>query len=343
MSLTRRGRIVTVLGFLGVLFGGVALGGYMYLRSLGVYGSSDPGKLVTVTIPQGASASEVGEILEDKGVIRSAQGFRIASYLEGGFDQIQAGEYQLPRGLIAKDALAALTEGDGPKGEEFVTVTFPEGLWLTEFAERVEDDAGLSAERFLKVLESGKVDTPLVPESGDMEGLLFPSTYNFGISEDEVSVAQKMADEMTSRVERFTADSAVNLSPYEFVIVASMIEAETRVDTERAMVARVIYNRLAEDIPLGIDATFLYALGERKGALTQSDLAIDSPYNSRENLGLPPTPIGAPGEASLRAAAKPAEGPWLYYVLGDCEGNHKFSESYDEFLVNKDAYLSLEC
>ena len=343
MSLTRRGRIVSVLAFLGLIFGGIALGGFLYLKSLGVYGDSDPGKLVTIKIPQGASAAEVGEILVDKGVIKSVQGFRIATYLEGGFEDIQAGEYEVPTGLNAKDALAALTEGDGPKGEEFVTVTFPEGLWLTEIAERLEEGTELSGDKFLKALESGKVDSPLIPESGDMEGLLFPSTYNFGVSESEVQVAQKMANEMSSRVERFTQGTAVNLSPYEFVIVASMIEAETRVDSERGMVARVIYNRLAQGIPLGIDATFLYALQERKDFLTESDLALDSPYNSRQNLGLPPTPIGAPGEASLKAAAKPAEGPWLYYVLGDCEGNHKFSESYDEFLVNKDAYLALQC
>ena len=343
MSLTRRGRILSVLVFLGLIFGGLFLGGYLYLKSIGVYGESDPGKLVTIKIPKGASASEVGEILVEKGVIESAQGFRIAVRLQGGFEEIQAGEYEIPVGLVAKDALAALSEGDGPKGEEFVTVTFPEGLWLPEIADRVEEGTELSGEKFLKAVESGKIDTPLVPESGDMEGLLFPSTYNFGVNEDEAGIAQKMADEMTRRVENVTAGSKVNLSPYEFVIVASMIEAETRVDSERPMVARVIYNRLAQGIPLGIDATFLYALGERKDSLTESDLAIDSPYNSRENLGLPPTPIGAPGEASLKAAAKPAEGSWLYYVLGDCEGNHRFSESYDEFLVNKDAYLALEC
>jgi len=343
MSLTRRGRILSVLAFLGLIFGGLVLGGFLYLKSLGVYGSSDPGKLVTVKIPRGASAAEVGEILVEKGVIESAQGFRIATYVEGGFEDIQAGEYQIPTGLIAKDALAALTEGDGPKGEEFVTVTFPEGLWLTEFANRLEEGTGLSGDRFLKLLRTGKVKSALTPDSGEMEGLLFPSTYNFGVNEDEAQVALKMIDEMATRVGRYTEGSSVNLSPYEFVIVASMIEAETRVDSERAMVARVIYNRLAQEIPLGIDATFLYALGERKDSLTESDLAIDSPYNSRQNLGLPPTPIGAPGEASLKAAAKPAEGPWLYYVLGDCKGNHKFSESYDEFLVNKDAYLALEC
>lgn len=109
------------------------------------------------------------------------------------------------------------------------------------------------------------------------------------------------------------------------------------------MVARVIYNRLREGMTLGIDATVLYALGEHKDTLTESELAIDSPYNTRLVAGLPPTPIGAPGAASLEAAAQPAEGPWLYYVLADCEGNHAFSESYDEFLNNKAAYQQLSC
>jgi UPF0755 protein len=108
-------------------------------------------------------------------------------------------------------------------------------------------------------------------------------------------------------------------------------------------VARVIYNRLADGIPLGIDATILYALGEHKEELTATDLAIDSPYNTREVAGLPPTPIGAPGLESLEAALHPADGEWLYYVLADCDGHHAFSASYDDFLANKAKYQSLEC
>ena len=109
------------------------------------------------------------------------------------------------------------------------------------------------------------------------------------------------------------------------------------------MIARVIYNRLQEGMPLGIDATVLYALGEHKSELSSDDLKIDSPYNTRIVTGLPPTPIGAPGLNSLEAALAPAEGEWLYYVLADCEGHHAFSTNYDDFLEDKAAYQSLSC
>jgi UPF0755 protein len=101
------------------------------------------------------------------------------------------------------------------------------------------------------------------------------------------------------------------------------------------MIARVIYNRLAQGIPLGVDATICYALDERPCELDEEDLAIDSPYNSRQVAGLPPTPIAAPGRAALEAALNPADGPWLYYVLdpnAEIEGGHFFTDDYDEFL-----------
>jgi len=119
--------------------------------------------------------------------------------------------------------------------------------------------------------------------------------------------------------------------------VASLIEAEAKVDEDRAKISRVIYNRLAEPMSLGIDATVYYALGRRGGALTESDLAVDSPYNTRRFAGLPPTPIALPGRASLEAAINPEPGPWLYYVLADQSGVHTFSESYDQFLDDVDA------
>jgi UPF0755 protein len=135
----------------------------------------------------------------------------------------------------------------------------------------------------------------------------------------------------------------MGISVYEAIIVASMIEAEASVAGDRDKIAAVIYNRLDEGMTLGIDATVLYAIGEHKEELTVSDLEVDSPYNTRKYPGLPPTPIGAPGSASLEAALNPADGTWLYYVLADCEGNHAFSTSYDEFLQNKENYLALEC
>ena len=345
MSLTRRGRIVTALGVIAGFFGLLVLGGYLYLRSIGVYGSSDPGPLVSVVIPKGAGAAEVGEVLAEKDVIPSALGFRITVYLEGGAEDIKAGTYELRTGLVAHDALAALLETE-PAGEDFVTVTFQEGLWLTEFAERLDEATELSGDRFLRLTTRGRVRSSLLPDGIDtLEGLLFPSTYQI-IERDTVrDVVDRLVDEMEEQVAALEVrgPEARSLTPYELVIVASMIEAETRVDEERGMVARVIYNRLEQGIPLGIDATFLYALGERKDVLTPEDLAIDSPYNLRQHAGLPPTPIGAPGTASLEAAARPTAGEWLYYVLADCEGNHAFSETNEEFLEDKAAYQALDC
>jgi UPF0755 protein len=343
VSLTRKGKWGIALGVLVLIVAGAALGGYLYLRSLGVYGSSDPGELVSIKIPKGATAVTVGQILVDEGIIDSTLGWRIATYLKGGADGIQAGRYQLPTGLVARDALARLL-AEGPEGEEFVTVTFQEGLWLAEFADKVANVNELSGDKFLDLVTSGAVTSELAPDVDSLEGLLFPDTYQIAASDTERKVAERLVRQMKMRVQGLDPQGpAAELTPYELVTVASMIEAETRIDSERPMVARVIYNRLEQNIALGIDATFLFALQERKEFLTESDLAIDSPYNSRTNLGLPPTPIGAPGLASLKAAAVPADGTWLYYVLNDCEGNHAFSESYQEFLDNKAIFQSLDC
>jgi UPF0755 protein len=155
---------------------------------------------------------------------------------------------------------------------------------------------------------------------------------------------QLIVDQMVAAFDRVSAtqglpESAVlldgvagdrEITPYQALIVASMIEAEARTDADRPKIARVIYNRLAQDMQLGIDATVLYALGDRLAPLTQSQLNVNSPYNTRRFAGLPPTPINSPGEASIQAALQPEEGDWLYYVLADEEGNHEFTETYDQ-------------
>jgi UPF0755 protein len=345
VALTRRGRLVVALSILLAAVAVPVVGVNIYLRSIGLWGDSHPGRRVEVVIPKGATANEIGEILERAGVVKSAFGFRLATFLEEGAEDVQAGKYQIPVGLTARDALKELLR-TGPAGEKFVNVTVPEGSWLVDFAARLERDTHLSGKAFLQLARSGEVRSRYQPDDVDMlEGLLFPSTYQVVDKDDERSVLSRMVEEFEKQVSSLdlSAANSVGLSPYEIVIVASMIEAETFEDSERAKVARVIYNRLADGIPLGIDATILYALGEHKEELTATDLAIDSPYNTREVAGLPPTPIGAPGLESLEAALHPADGEWLYYVLADCDGHHAFSASYDDFLANKAKYQSLEC
>lgn len=344
MSLTRRGRIVVLLVILGLIVAVPALAAAVYLRSIGVFGTSDPGKKVVLVVPKGAGVETIGKLLEDEGVIESAFGFRIAAYLEGGADDIQAGRYEIATGLTAKDALAELIAN--PPVAEFVTVTFPEGLWLEDFARILEENTDLSGERFLKVLSNGKVRSKLLPQGeSNHEGMLFPSTYQVSEEDDEVDVARRLVEEMEDQVAPldFSLAESMGYSRYEAIVIASMIEAEAKIDSERPKVGRVIYNRLEIGEKLGIDATVNYAIGDHKLDLTVSELAIDSPYNTRLYAGLPPTPIGAAGAEALQAAADPAEGDWLFYVLEDCDGRHAFSASYDEFLADKAAYEALGC
>ncbi|MDP9068800.1 MAG: endolytic transglycosylase MltG [Actinomycetota bacterium] len=346
MSERRRGRALVILFVLFVLFAAPAMGGYLYLRSVGFFGESEPGPPVTFKIPRGAGTETIGRLLEENGVIASAFGFRLATYFEDGIEDIQSGRYEIPTGLTPRDALNALIES-GPLGAEFVTVTFPEGSWLTDFANTLGDKTHLSEQRFLSIVENGKVPSQYKPEDIDtLEGLLFPSTYQVVEKDTEISIATRLVEQMEKQMEKLdfaTKAEALGLTPYEGLIVASMIEGEASVGGDRDKIARVIYNRLDQGIALGIDATIIYALGEHRTELFESDLEIDSPYNTRLVQGLPPTPIGAPGEESLHAAVNPADGEWLYYVLSDCEGHHAFSVDYNDFLNDKRAYQALDC
>lgn len=346
MTLTARGRALVRLGIVLGVIGGLALAGYLYLRSIGLYGDSRPGAPVTVVIPRGASVDDIGRLLEAKGIVPSALGWRITTYVEDGAEEIQAGTYRLRRGLMPRDALAALL-AQAPSGDvRYVEVTFPEGAWVTEFAGILGRETDIPEREFLRLVTSGKVRSRYQPDDVDtLEGLLFPSTYQIGDDDGAREVAKRLVGEFERRMRGVDMSEAraLGMDAYDVVIVASMIELEARVPSERPKVARVIYNRLEQDIPLGIDATIVYALGRRGATLTESDLAMDSPYNTRKVVGLPPTPIGAPGVSALEAAAHPADGDWLYYVLADCEGRHSFSTDYDDFLADKAEYESLEC
>jgi UPF0755 protein len=344
VALTRRGKALTGLGIVLVVAVIVAGGGFLYLRSLGVLGSSDPGRAVTVVIPRGSSASQVAELLARKSVIPSALGFRVYLKIHGDSPTIQAGTYDLHEGLDVKDALAAL-DRQKPHAS-YVTATFPEGSWITDFARILNRDTTISGHRFLHIAHSNKVRSRFEPSQvHSLEGLLFPSTYQIVGSDTALTVARRLVTQFDSQVSKldFSRVHALGYTTYQAIIVASMIEAEAKVNGDRPKIAEVIYNRLRQGIQLGIDATVDYALGHHVAQLTQSDLAIDSPYNTRLHTGLPPTPIGAPGLASLQAAAAPATGDLLYYVVADCRGHHFFTADYSAFLRAKARYEALRC
>jgi UPF0755 protein len=185
------------------------------------------------------------------------------------------------------------------------------------------------------VAQSGTVRSRYEPAgSNNLEGLLLPETYFLSPGDDETAILRKMVDlfdQTADRVNLVNAAAKLKVTPYQVVIVASMVEREAKVPEDRGPIAQVIYNRLNAGMRLQIDATVEYALGEHKTSLLYSDLDVDSPYNTYKVDGLPPGPIASPGQASLEAAAQPTTGPWLYYVLSDSNGKHAFATTLDEF------------
>ena len=327
--------VVALLLVVAVLVAG--LGAIWVQRKLDPPG--DPGRRVSVVVRQGATTADVADLLAAEDVITDARIFRYYLRVRGG-GEFQAGTYVLRRNSSMGDARAALEKG--PR-LDFTDVTVPEGRWASDVAETVADVPGLEAAAFTAEMNSGVVRSlyqPQDPPAGainPMEGLLFPDTYRIDQNEDEQAVLARMVtklDEVATDLGYAEAATRVGRQPYEVLIVASLVEAEAKVDDDRAKIARVIYNRLEQGTPLGIDATVYYALQRKGGSLTRSDLAVESPFNTRVNTGLPPTPIGLPGRASLEAAINPEPGPWLYYVLSNERGEHAFSESYDEFQRN---------
>lgn len=323
--------VLLVLLLVGLLAAGA---GALYVRGL-VDPGGEPGPEVALEIPNGSSPADIGTQLSDEGVIEDAGVWRWYLRVRGG-GPFLAGSYTFRENSSLDDALAVL-EG-GPALAPFDNVTFPEGLTLGEVVAEVGESGFLDGARFAELLASGTYRSRYQPpEVSTLEGLLFPDTYRLEEGEDEAVLLDRMVTTLDGIAQELGYDDArarTGRSAYEVLVIASLIEAEAKVDEDRAKISRVIYNRLDEPMSLGIDATVYYALGRRGGSLTESDLAVDSPYNTRVVLGLPPTPIALPGRASLEAAINPEPGPWLYYVLADASGTHVFSEGYEEFLDN---------
>jgi len=228
-------------------------------------------------------------------------------------------------------------------------VLIPEGKTRAQIAE-IAATAGLTgnyrlASRSSPLLDPAHYGAPR--GTPDLEGFLFPATYDANPSEpvDRLVDAQLVAFREHFGGSEIAGARAMHITPYQLLIVASMVEREAQIPADRAKIAAVIYNRLSLGMPLGIDATIYYAVEQRTGVatytheLTEAQLHIDSPYNTRIHTGLPPTPISNPGLASIQAAADPDHAPYLYYVAGaDGCGEQVFSRTLAEFEVEAAAY-----
>jgi peptidoglycan lytic transglycosylase G len=329
----RRRRVAAV-----VVLAVAALALWFVLALFQPFGGDGEGKVV-VTIPKGATATEVGDILERKGVISDGPPlvsgstlFRLRLSMAGKTDQIPEGSYTLASGMSYGAAIDELTASPAERG---TTVVVPEGYTRDQIA-KIASDAGLKGKYKQATVSSKRIDLKRYGAGGakSLEGFLFPASYELDprSSVDDL-VAQQLKEfkQNFDKVDVKYAESK-NLTPYDVLTIASMIDREVQVPSERRLVAEVIYNRLEAGEPLGIDATIRYATGNWRDPLTKSELAIDSPYNSRLVAGLPPTPIGNPGLDSIRAAADPGRGDNRWFVVkpGTC-GEHVFSDTEQEF------------
>ena len=289
----------------------------------------------TVLIPSGADASKIGDLLERRGVVSSSFFFDLRARLSGDRDELKPGVYRLPQDSSYADVLSRLTKG--PPLVRKVAITVPEGRSRREEAARIRANSNLKGS-YLAATKRSRLLRPArygaARGTASLEGFLFPATYEL---KSDAPVKQLVAQQLRAfkrairRVDMRAARRR-NLTTYDVLTVASMIEREAMLRRERPIIAGVIYNRLRRNIPLGIDATIRYATGNWARPLTQTQLRINSAYNTRTRQGLPPTPIGSPGIAAIRAAAHPKRTPYLYYVVkpGGC-GEHGFTSSFAAF------------
>ena len=329
----RRGRILATLVLL--IFAAFLFGLNMLFQPFKGEGT----ETVTVRIPPNSTVADVGDLLADNEIVDSSLLFVIRARLAGA--DLKAGTYRLKKDSSYGDALDAL--GDDPAAPRTVRVVIPEGRSRNETGPIVRD-AGLSGD-YAKASASSKGFKPRkygAPKgTKTLEGFLFPATYELAPGADASKLVAQQLDAFEQNIRKVDMKRAKrrNLTVYDVLIIASMVEREATLAKERPLIAAVIHNRLRAGEPLGIDATIRYAVRNWSEPLKQSELNIDSPYNTRRRAGLPPTPIGSPGLDSIRAAANPADVPYKYYVVKpNGNGSHNFSSTIEEFERDVAAY-----
>ncbi len=329
----RRARVTTVLVLL-VAIPVLVLGSGVAWFWWQLDGHGGPGRVVQVRLDPGWGVPRIARELQHDHIIGSAFVFNVYARLNGD-NSFQAGTYELHQNIGVRGAVRALKAG--PK-IDYVPLLVPPGLQLSQIAARVGKLPGRNAQTFLDAARNNAVRSVFEPAgTANLEGLLWPDTFKVSASQDEISILQTMVTEFDRKAAALglTNANVHGLDPYHIVIVASLIQAEAKVAVDRPLIASVIYNRLAANMPLQVDSTVLYARGNPANRhLSAHDLQLPSPYNTYLHTGLPPTPIGSVSADSVRAALAPASTTYLYYVLAGKDGHHAFASTYAEQLQN---------
>jgi UPF0755 protein len=329
---SRRRRVVVLLLVLVVVPLAVLLlaGGWVWWQ---LDPPGKPGAAVQVEVTKGWGVPEIADELSSRGVIGSSFVFQAYSRLKDA-GPFQAGTYPMRHDLGVRGAIDVLEKGPVVSADNLAIIP---GKWLTEIAGTIDQQVPwLDGDKFLQLAKSGAVRSKFQPAgSKNLEGMLWPDTYRVSEDESERDVLRVMTTQFDKQAVAAGLEGANvhGYGPYDIVKIASLIQSEAKLDKDRPLIASVIYNRLARDMPLQIDATVLYATGKRC-CLTHADLETPSPYNTYKVKGLTPTPIAGITEASLAAALHPASTDFLYYVIASKDGAHAFAKTYEEHLQN---------
>jgi uncharacterized YceG family protein len=285
---------------------------------------------VNVVIPEGSSLGDIADLLERRGVVSSSSFFQLRARLAGRSGDLKPGRYTLARDMSFVAVLDELEQGLPPN---VIQVTIPEGRSRREVAPLVKSLRGnyVKASRRNPALDLREYGAR---GARSLEGFLFPATYELKKSATARQLVRAQLEAFKRNFDTVDLRYAKrkNLTPYDVLIIASLVEREAAVAKERPIIASVIYNRLRNDLRLDIDATVRFVTGNWTKPLRVSELENPSPYNTRVHAGLPPGPIGSPGLASIKAAARPARTDYLFYVAAVCgNGRHKFAATDAEF------------
>jgi peptidoglycan lytic transglycosylase G len=284
-----------------------------------------------VIVPRGATFGDIARELAESGVISNATSFRLLARALHADVDVHAGAFRFAPHQTAAEVLRALLTG----GAQIATwITIPEGFTAAQIAERLQSSGVGGDTNFQQYFLSTPIDVDGT-KTRNLEGFLFPSTYLVPLDATGPQIEKQFTDEFFKQLPRDapTRARALRITVPQVVTVASLVEREAKVDSDRPLIAGVIYNRLRLNMPLQVDATIEYALPRHKTELSFGDLKIQSPYNSYLHAGLPPTPIANPGHASLEAAFQPAPTNALYYVYCG-NGHHVFAKTLEEHQAN---------
>ena len=302
--------------------------------------SQSKSTLQFVSIPQGSSATEISSILDKEGIISSSLAFEIYLRNENLSDKLRAGDYEIYTGLEFDEITNILLKGPPLKT---YTITIPEGLWIVETLESISSQTGYDITSLINSLLSGKIESKYLylndpSKLENWEGLLYPNTYQIDVNSTGDEVLQVLVNQLEIVIENIfeNIDLPYWVNDYnDLLTIASLVEAESKLDEDRPLVASVIKNRLYDEMLLQIDATVLYALQKRKSQVLLIDLQVDSKYNTYKYTGLPPTPISGFGERSIQAVIEAPESDFIYYLLTDKSGKMSFTNDYTDFINMK--------